>query len=91
MGELVWLRNPEGGLNNLPWEEKVITNGPESIYDVIPGSSDSIILFAAEFFTKKLTVYEISTKTCLLLRSKVIDDTIDFAYSVKYINLTGNY
>jgi hypothetical protein len=91
MGELVWLRNPEGGLNNLPWEEKVITNGPESIYDVIPGSSDSIILFAAEFFTKKLTVYEISTKTGLLLRSKVIDDTIDFAYSVKYINLTGNY
>jgi len=63
IGELVWFKNPEGGLNTLPWQETVVTQGPDVMFDVIPGTADSIYLFASEFFTQKLAVYEISIKT----------------------------
>lgn len=59
------------------------------MFDVIPGGAESIYLFVAEFFTHKLAVYEISIKTGKLLRSRIIDDTLDQVYSVKYISLTG--
>lgn len=90
-GELVWLHHPAGGLNTLPWAETVVTKGPDVMFDVIPGSSDSIIIFASEFFNHKLTVYEVSTKTGTLIRSRLIDDTLDQVYSVKYVNLSGKY
>lgn len=63
IGELVWFKNPEGGLSTLPWQETVVTQGPDVMFDVIPGTADSIYLFASEFFTHKLAVYEISIKT----------------------------
>jgi hypothetical protein len=47
------------------------------MFEVIPGTADSIYLFAAEFFTHNLRVYEISIKTGKLIRSRTIDATLD--------------
>lgn len=53
-GELVWLEHPEEGLNKLPWDEHVLTSGPDVMFDLIehPNYPDSYIVFASEFFGK---------------------------------------
>lgn len=55
----------------------------------MPGYEGSFIIFAAEFFNKKLTVYEVA-KGGALVNSRVIDSTLDQAYSVKYVDIKGN-
>ena len=87
-GELVWYEHPEGGLLHTPWNEKVITKGPDVMFEVVqnlPGYEDSLILFASEFFNKKLTVYQI--KNAEVVNSRIIDTSIDQAYSVKYLDI----
>ena len=51
----------------------------------LPGYEDSLILFASEFFNKKLTVYQI--KNAEVVNSRIIDTSIDQAYSVKYLDI----
>jgi hypothetical protein len=51
-GELVWYQHPTDGLNTLPWPEKVITSGPDVMFDLVPWWGGSWIVFAAEFFNK---------------------------------------
>ena len=59
-GELVWYHHPAGGLQQVPWEEHVIVNGPDVMFDLqtIEGY-EGLIVFGAEFFNKKLTAYQI--------------------------------
>lgn len=68
-----------GGLKTLPWEEKVITSGPDVMFEIdsIPGYDNSLIIFAAEFFNKRLTVYQVEKGSGKLLNSRVIDGNID--------------
>lgn len=59
----------------------------------IPNYEGKLIVFAAEFFTKRLTVYEVSKgkeAPGQLVNSRVIDATIDQASSVRYVDLNGD-
>ena len=93
-GELVWFEHPEGGLNAGYWKEHVIHSGPDVIFEVVtnlPGYENSLIIFAAEFFNKRVTVYEIQNAE--VVNYRILDTTIDQAYSVRYldINEDGKY
>ena len=79
MGELVWYQHPVDGLLTTPWPETIITKGPDVMFDLanIKGHDNSLIVFASEFFNHKLTVYEINKGDGKLLRSRIIDATID--------------
>ena len=84
---MVWYKHPSGGnaLEHLPWAEKVITSGPDVMFIVehgLKGYEDSFVIFASEFFNKKLAVYRVAKGSGELIASKVIDDTLDQAYSV---------
>jgi hypothetical protein len=95
-GELVWFEQPVEGLNKLPWTEHIISKGPDVIFDIqtnLKGHENSVVVFATEFFNKKLSVYEFglgATNGGKLINSKIIDTTIDQAYSVKYIDINGD-
>ena len=95
-GQLVWFEHPEEGLNKLPWTEHVVTAGPDVMFDVkdnLKGYENSFIVFASEFFSKKLTVYEFgkgAQNAGKLINSRVIDSKIDQAYSVKYLDVNGD-
>jgi hypothetical protein len=47
-------------------------------------------VFAAEFFNHKLSVHQIGKGDGKLMMSRVIDDTIDQVYSVKYLDIDGD-
>lgn len=55
----------------------------------VRGYEGSLVVFAAEFFNKKLTVYQIA-KGGQLIQSRVIDDTLDQAYSVRYVDIDND-
>lgn len=92
-GELVWYKHPEFfyGSGNL-WEEHIVTKGPDVMFDVqtIQGY-EGIIVFASEFFNKRLTIYQVVNGKVGL--SRIIDSTIDQAYSVRYLDINddGNF
>jgi hypothetical protein len=88
-GELIWLEQPEGGLNTLPWKEHLITAGPDVMFELVdhPNQKDSFAVFASEFFNKELKLYEISKSNGALLNSRSIDSDIDQAYSVRYMDI----
>jgi hypothetical protein len=75
-GRLVWYEHPEGGLSATDeWVEHVVAEGPDVGILVDQDSySDSILVYAAEFFTEKVGVYRVSTKTGELITSRIIDD-----------------
>ena len=61
-GELVWFEHPVGGFKTTPWNEHLLTKGPDAIFKAvqnIKGYESSIIIFAAEFFNKRVKVYEL--------------------------------
>jgi hypothetical protein len=62
------------------------------MFDIVtfPQHTDSFYVYAAEFFNKKLSVYQIQKGTGSLTTSKVIDGQIDAAYSVKYLDIDGD-
>jgi hypothetical protein len=78
-GQLVWFEHPVEGLNKLPWTEHVLTSGPDVMFDVqtkIKGYENSLVVFASEFFNKKLTVYEFGlggANAGKLVNSRIID------------------
>lgn len=93
-GELVWFEHPEGGLGTGYWAEHVLHKGPDVMFEVVqnlPGYEESLIIFAAEFFNKKMTVYEIQNAE--VVNYRILDTLIDQAYSVHYldINADGKY
>ena len=81
-GGLVWYEQPEGGLVDT-WTEHLVTLGPDvGILIDETAYSDSIVVYAAEFFAEKLCVYRVSTKDGSLMDSLIIDDEILSAYSI---------
>ena len=78
-GQLVWFEHPAEGLNKLPWTEHVVTAGPDVMFEVkdnLKGYENSFVVFASEFFNKKLTVYEFGKGAVnggKLINSRVID------------------
>ncbi len=81
-GQLVWFKHPTGGLSQTPWTEHVITSGPDVMFEVIDnmkGYEGSFVVFASEFFNKKLTVYQFGkgANAGQLMNSRVIDGLID--------------
>jgi hypothetical protein len=91
-GELVWYRHPTDGLLTTPWPETVITKGPDVMFDLanVQGHDTSFIVFGAEFFNHKLSVYQIGKGDGKLMMSRVIDDSIDQVYSVKYMDIDND-
>ena len=75
-GQLLWLEHPEGGLDVAPWEEHIITQGPDVgftiDFDMFPGY---LTVFAAQFFDETLAWYQISLEDGSLYDSMIIDDT----------------
>jgi hypothetical protein len=90
-GELVWFEHPEEGLGG-EWKEHIVTSGPETSIEVVIDGPEKkeIIVFAAEFFSQKLSMYAVSTHNGELNWSRVIDDQILSAYSVQFADLAGN-
>jgi len=58
-GELIWLEHPAEGLQKTPWDEHLITSGPDVMFELheLPAYPDSYVIFSAEFFSHKLQVY----------------------------------
>lgn len=87
MGELVWYKHPEDFYGSGDtWEENILTKGPDVMFDVqtIQGY-EGIIVFASEFFNKRVTLYQVINGKVGL--SRIIDNTIDQAYSVHYLDI----
>ena len=92
-GELVYFEHPVEGLQlNQPWAEHIIVEGPDVMFEIheIKGYENSYVIFAAEFFGKKLAVYQIEKGTAKVLKSKIIDATIDQVYSVHYTDIDAD-
>ena len=92
-GELVWFEHPEGGLTQTPWNEHVITNGPDvSVkFDELPQYPGELIIWAAQFFDETVAVYRINKKDGSLIGKRIIDDsTILSAYQAIRVDLNGD-
>ena len=91
-GQLVWLENPEGGLQVSPWNEHIICSGPDVNFDVEKFSEypDEIMVFAAQFFDQEFGLYRISTKDGSLIDSRIIDNNTLHAYSVSLADLDSD-
>lgn len=61
----------------------MITTGPDTDIDVADDIyTDEIVVFAAEFYNKKVSMYRVSTIDGSLVDSRLIDAEIGHAYSV---------
>eukprot|EP00347_Sterkiella_histriomuscorum_P005215 403357452 len=91
-GELVWLEHPEGGLQQTPWNEHIITTGPDVVFQAheFKEYPESYIIFSAEFFSHKLQVYQISKNGGKVMNQALIDGTLDQVYSVQYLDIDGD-
>ena len=98
-GELVWIEKPNT-LNptaswNLPWREVVLAQGPDVMFEVVDLDPDdqSVEIFAAEFFSRKLTMHSLvwddSRNSPVVVERQVIDDDLGQAYSVSVADLQG--
>ena len=92
-GELLWLEHPEGGLDQTPWVEHVVTAGPDVGIECnyLPEYKYEVTVFAAEFFNERIAMYRVSTVDGSLVDSRIIDDTtILSAYSASMVDLNGD-
>lgn len=91
-GELIWLEHPAAGLQQTPWAEHLITTSPDVQFEIqeFPQYPNSYVIFTAEFFSKKLQVYQVSKNGGQVLNKKLIDGAIDQAYSVQYLDVNGD-
>ena len=98
-GELVWIEKPNT-LNptaswNLPWREVVIAQGPDVMFEVLDLDPDdqTLEIFAAEFFGRKLTMHSIMwddrRNSPVVVERQVIDENLGQAYSVTVADLQG--
>ena len=59
------------------------------MFDLVPQEDGSWVVFAAEFFNKQLTAYHFGLGG-KVINSKVIDNTLDQAYSVRLVDFNGH-
>lgn len=67
-------------------------SSPDVQFEVVEMAQypDSYIMFTAEFFSHKLQVYQVSKNGGEVINRRLIDDSIDQVYSVKYLDLNGD-
>lgn len=93
LGQLIWLEQPKSDpLNNVPWTEHILTDGPETVFVLIDldPSDDQYEVFAAQFFTKHLGLYVFGAGNNSLIYSRYLDETIGPAYMVELVDLNND-
>ncbi len=92
-GELLWLEQPQSDpLGSVPWKEHVLTSGPDVGFTVadLQAGDHQFEVFATEFFSKRLTLFTISTKNASVSSSRDIDTEIGPAYAVSVVDLNSD-
>ena len=93
-GELLWLEHPVDGLDSTEkWTEHVLGNFADVSFQVqeLPEFPDEVVIFAAQFFDKALSMHRVSKKDGSLIQSKTIDDSdIRSAYNVSMVDLNND-
>lgn len=89
-GELIWLQNPGNNTstNGGYWKEFILTDGPDIDFDLVEVSPGQIIVFAAQFFGKQLSVHYIQNGT--VVKSQVVDNSEGEMYTAKIAEIFGN-
>jgi len=95
--ELIWLENPSGNYK-VEWNAHVLAHGPDTFFRFTQMSTPDGMkecIFAAQFFTKSLSVYwtkqdgGLFTDTSMLT-SRVIDDTIGSVFEVDIVDVNND-
>lgn len=82
-GELVWLEQPADA-TQVPWPTHHLADGPDIDFAVVPtGATGSAMVFAAEFFGKRLVSIALSAGVAGNIT--VIDDTQGPMYTVRAV------
>ena len=94
-GQLLWLEQPsQNPIQSVPWTEHVIADGPDVGFTVadLQDNDGQFEVFAAEFFSQKLSLLIINDKDASVNSTRTIDDTIGPAYyvSVEDLNADGS-
>jgi len=90
-GRLVWYEHPEGGLQETPWIEYIIVNGPDIGITIDQTTyKDDILVYATQFFDQSVNMYRIRKIGGVVLQHRVIDNTtILHAYVPSIVNLNN--
>lgn len=91
-GELLWLEQPSSGdpLTQVPWNEHVITAGPDVFFVVTAENDTEFQIAAAQFFTSALVLYNIDSKTGQLLSQQTLDSSNGPFEGIQYLDLDGD-
>lgn len=93
-GELLWLKQPSSDpLKNVPWEEQVITSGPDVIVEVtdMDENDGTFEVWAAQFFTTPgLFLYRISDTNASVTGQRAVDTAMGAAEGVQAVDLDGD-
>ena len=92
-GQLLWLEQPQANpLEKVPWEEHVLADGPDVIFTVADlNTADEVFeVFAAEFFSQKLSVLTISSTNATVMGSRDIDVELGPADCVSVVDLNAD-
>jgi len=88
-GELLWLKQPQTGAEKGAWEEHVLTAGPDVMFAIRMHES-TFEVFAAQFFTKSLSLYSFDLATRQLQWSRDIETSIGALYDLHFIDLNND-
>lgn len=93
-GELIWLEHPTEGSWKGQWKEHFIAKGPDVSFVVdkkLTSDPNKIHVFSSEFFSKKLSLIELTLTTGepKLEFVRTIDNTIGSAYGIEIQDLNA--
>lgn len=89
-GQLLWLEQPPSNPTvSVPWKEHILASGPDVDFAVadLKSGDDQFEIFAAEFFSQRLSLLTISTSSATVTNTRDIDTEIGHAYSVSLVDL----
>eukprot|EP01147_Barroeca_monosierra_P007787 gene7787-647_t len=93
VGELLWLEQPPSSPLLKPWQEHVITTGPEVIFQILHqsdfGGDEVYYVAAAQFFVPKVALYQMNRNNTFL-QSFVIDSKCGSTEDIHVIDLDGD-
>ena len=92
-GELLWLEQPQDDpLGSVPWKEHVLASGPDVGFTVTDLQEDDgqFEVFATEFFSERLSLLTVSTKTSTVTNTRDIDTDIGPAYAASVVDLNND-
>lgn len=92
-GEMIWLEQPaENPFTNVPWNTHVVTQGPEFIFKTAnyDPSGETFQVFAGQFFTQKLVLYNIDSKTGVAVSNITVDNSSYAFEDVHLVDLNSD-